>query len=264
LASPFALLFKGSWIIMEAIIIGAGRGTRLKEMTDIQPKCYVPIRGKRIIDWILDALGEAGLKDPVFIGGYLIDIIKSDYPDFSFCVNEDWPNNNILASMFYAEPYMDEGFVCSYSDILYKSSVVEKALDHPGDIVLCVDTNWRERYVGRTEHPEIDAEKLVFNGDVISEIHRDLAPEKANAEYIGVAKFSPKGAKLLKEHYHRVRKEFTGKPWREAAVFEKAYKILLFQEMIERGVTINCVATHGDYIEIDTQQDFDNANNCWN
>ncbi len=249
---------------MEAIIIGAGRGKRLKEMTDNQPKCYTPIRGKRIIDWILDALSEAGLNDHVFIGGYLIDKIKSDYPNFSFCVNEDWPNNNILASLFYAESYMDEGFVCSYSDILYKSSVVKKALDHPGDIVLCVDTNWRERYVGRTDHPEIDAEKLICHEDVINKIHRDLSPEEANAEYIGVAKFSPKGAKLLKEHYHRVQKEFAGKPWREAALFEKAYKILLFQEMIEHGVTINYVGTHGDYIEIDTQQDFEHANNSWN
>ena len=38
---------------------------------------------------------------------------------------------------------MDAGFVCSYSDILYRSSVVQRALAHPGDIVLCVDTEWR-------------------------------------------------------------------------------------------------------------------------
>ena len=68
-----------------------------------------------------------------------------------FC---SWPNNNILASLFCAEEHMREGFVCSYADILYRGSVVRRALEHEGDIVLCVDTQWRPRYAERTQHPE--------------------------------------------------------------------------------------------------------------
>jgi choline kinase len=248
---------------MRAIIIGAGRGSRLKSMTDNQPKCYAAIGGRRIIDWTLQAFDRAGLHEKTFIGGYQIDLIRRDYPQLRFHHNVDWQNNNILLSLFHAEDDMAGGFVCSYADILFRDSIVRDALNHPGDIVVCVDTHWRERYADRTQHPEHDAEKVRVVGDQVAHIHRDIPSAHADGEYIGVAKFSPRGAALLREHFHRVQDEFGGKPWREAKVFEKAYLILLIQEMIERGVSVHFVATHGDYMEIDTEEDYALANRDW-
>jgi choline kinase len=248
---------------VNAIIIGAGRGSRLKAMTDSQPKCYVTVGGVRLLDWTLEAFDDAGLQQKVFIGGYQIDQIHRDYPHLVFVHNADWQNNNILLSLFHAEEHMDGGFVCAYSDILFRDSVVRDAMSHPGDIVVCVDTRWRDRYQHRSQHPEHDAEKVTVSGDRVTEIHRDIESADADGEYIGVAKFSPRGAALLREHYHRIRSEFSGKPWREAKVFEKAYFILLLQEMIEQGVPVHFVATHGDYAEIDTEEDYALANADW-
>ena len=248
---------------LRPIIIGAGRGARLKSMTDDQPKCYVRVGGKRILDWTLEAFAAAGLHDPTFIGGYQIDRIRRDYPRLTFRHNADWQSNNILASLMHAEADMDDGFVCAYSDILFRDTVVKRALAHSADIVLCVDTRWRDRYQDRSQHPETDAEKLVADNDRVLSIHRDMPGEQATGEYIGVAKFSPAGAILFRQHYHRVQKQFAGKPWREAKVFEKAYLILLFQEMIEQGVPIHMVATQGHYIEIDTEEDHALANRDW-
>ena len=45
---------------MRAIIIGAGRGSRLKSMTDNQPKCYATVGGRRILDWTLEAFDRLG------------------------------------------------------------------------------------------------------------------------------------------------------------------------------------------------------------
>jgi choline kinase len=140
---------------------------------------------------------------------------------------------------------------------------VRDALNHPGDIVLCVDTHWRDRYVHRSEHPETDAEKVKTEGDRVISIHRDMPSDEADGEYIGVAKFSPRGAKIFREHFHRVQREYAGKPWREAKVFEKAYLILLIEELIEQGITVNLVPTHGDYMEIDTEEDYALANRDW-
>jgi choline kinase len=248
---------------MKALIIGAGRGQRLKSMSDHQPKCYAAVGKRPILHWILDAFNGAGLESQVFIGGYRIEQIREDYPALTYCHNDNWENNNILASLFYAEGHMDEGFVCSYSDILFRDSVVQRALNHPGDIVLCVDTRWEARYGDRSEHPPEDAEKVAGNGDRVIRIHRAIANEEAAGEYIGVAKFSPHGASLLREHYHRVLRAFAGHPWRNAASFEKAYLIELFQEMIESGVSIDMVTTDGDYMEIDTEEDYRLANDKW-
>src|SRR5438874_4701397 len=90
-------------LAVRAIIIGAGRGSRLKAMTDHQPKCYATVGGRRILDWTLEAFAGAGLAEPVFIGGYQYDLIRRDYPRMTFCHNANWANNNILLSLFHAE-----------------------------------------------------------------------------------------------------------------------------------------------------------------
>src|SRR5438552_4968599 len=90
-----------------------------------------------------------------------------------------------------------------------------------------------------------------------------METKKANGEYNVLAKYSQRGAKIFREHFHRVKDSRAGEPWREAKVFEKAYLILLFQEMIEQGVPIHMVATHGDYMEIDTEEDYILANRDW-
>ena len=248
---------------MRPIIIGAGRGSRLNALTSNQPKCYAPVGGRRILDWLLSALDEAGLRRPVFIGGYQIDRLRADYPQLSFCHNTDWPNNNILASLFYAGNHMDEGFVCSYADILFRSGVVRRALEHKGEMVLCVDTDWRSRYAARTCHLEDDAEKVIAEGDRIVRIDRGIPPEEASGEFIGVAKFSAAAASRLQEHYSRLRQEFAGQVWKGGTVFEKAYLIHLLQHMLEQNLDIHMVTTAGEYMEIDTEEDFELANAHW-
>jgi choline kinase len=248
---------------VKPIIIGAGRGARLNAITENQPKCYAPIGGRRILSWLLEAFDMDELESPIFIGGYLIDVIRDDYPQFIYRHNSGWENNNVLLSLFHAEEDMSDGFVCTYSDILFRDTVVRRALEHPADIVICVDTRWRERYVHRTEHPEDDAEKVTLKDDRVTRVHREIPSEDSDGEYIGVARFTAKGAAQLREHYHRIREEFSGRNWPDEKPFEKSYLIHLLQEMIQNGVPVHCVTTDGDYMEIDTEQDYDLANEHW-
>lgn len=248
---------------MRPIIIGAGRGSRLKALTDGQPKSYASVGDRRILDWLLESLAAGGMDTPVFIGGYQIGKIRTDYPQLEFCHNHDWPNNNILASLFCAEEHMSDGFICTYADILYRPSVVRRALEHKGDIVLCVDVDWRQRYVGRWQHPEEDAEKVLADGDRVTRIDRRISPGEATGEYIGVARFSKTGAAWIREHYHRARQGFAGRQWKEGATFEKAYLIHLFAEMLDQSVPLHMVTTDGEYMEIDTEEDYALANERW-
>jgi len=248
---------------MRAIIIGAGRGRRLMPTTADTPKCYAEVGGRRLLDWTLAAFAANGIDDIAFIGGYQIDKVRRDYPHFTFRHNTDWPNNNILASLLYAEDLMGEPFLCCYSDILFTADVVRRALASPADISLVVDTQWLDRYAHRSEHPPDDAEKVTVRDGRITRIHRAIPTEEAHGEYIGLAKFSVAGAQSLREHYHRCRAAYAGKPFREAATFEKAYLIQLLQEMIEQGVAMAPVETPGGYMEVDTQQDFELARRYW-
>ena len=227
------------------------------------PKCFAEVEGRRILDWTVDAFQTAGIERICFIGGYQIDKVRRDYPQFEFRHNEDWQNNNILASLLCAEDLMDEGFICCYSDILFTPQMVKQMVDSQTDIALGVDTEWLVRYENRTDHPSDDAEKVTVANGAVTRVHRDVPEADAHGEYIGVAKFSAAGAAQLREAYHRCRQQHAGRPFREAAVFEKAYLIHLLQNMIEDAVSMAHLDTPGGYIEIDTQQDFEYANECW-
>ena len=248
---------------MKAIIIGAGRGRRLMPTTADAPKCYALVGGRRILDWIVRAFADHGIDDVCFIGGYQIDKVRRDYPQFTFRHNAGWENNNILASLMHAEDQMDGPFICSYSDILFTPEVVGRVLASPADISLVIDTQWLDRYTHRTNHPPDDAEKATVQDGLVTRVHRGIDPAEAHGEFIGVAQFSAAGARTLREHYHRCRQAHAGKPFREAAVFEKAFLIHLLQEMIEAGVRMAHVDTPGGYLEIDTQQDFELAQRFW-
>ena len=250
-------------MIKKAIIIAAGRGRRLMPTTADTPKCYAEVHGKRLLDHALGAFRGAGITDITFIGGYQIDKVKRDYPQFSFRHNTGWEHNNILLSLMHAEDQMADGFVCCYSDILFTSDVVKRVLANPGDIVLSVDTKWLDRYQHRTQHPPDDGEKVTVSNGVVTRVHRGIAPAAAHGEYTGIAKFTPAGAKALRESFHRAKEQYAGKPFREAAVFEKAYLILLYQEMIEAGLKFAHADTPGSYMEVDTQEDFELARRFW-
>ena len=246
---------------MKGIIIGAGRGRRLMPLTEHVPKCYAPIGGRRILDWTLDALRGAGLADIVFVGGYRIERVQGDYPGLRFCHNAEWERNNILVSLFQAEGEMAGGFVSTYADILYTPEAARRLVDSPADIALLVDTDWRERYRPRTEHPETDGEKVRMEGGRVTAVGRDIPPDEAPAEFTGVAKFSPRGAAILGEHYRRARLD--GRPFARGRTLAQAYLIDLLQPMLEAGVEMTAVETHGGYFEIDTTQDHALASLAW-
>src|SRR6476646_10856001 len=145
---------------MKAIIIGAGRGRRLMPTTADTPKCYAEVQGRRLLDWALRAFAGADLRDICFVGGYQIEKVRRDYPQFTFRHNAGWEHNNILLSLMHAEDLMNEPFFCCYSDILFTGDVVKRLLASRADIALSVDTVWLERYQHRTNHPPDDAEKV--------------------------------------------------------------------------------------------------------
>jgi choline kinase len=250
---------------MRPIIIGAGRGSRLEHLTEEIPKTLVPVMGRPILEWVLEALAAGGFtkKDVIFICGYRAEVIKQRYPEFSYVENRDWENNNILLSLLTAREHLKDGFVSTYADIVYRGEVVRGLVDSKHAKVLGCDTDWRRRYVGRTRHPETDAEKMRAEGERVIELSRTIPSETASGEFIGVTKFTADGAGEMIEAFDRALAKFAWQVFREKRTFEKAYLIDLFQDMIEKGSTFHRVDTDGGYMEIDTLQDESMAASWW-
>ncbi|WP_104984194.1 NTP transferase domain-containing protein [Sorangium cellulosum] len=251
---------------MKAVIIGAGRGSRLRHLTEELPKTLVPILGRPMLDGILDALAAGGFKrsDVVFICGYKADVIRAAYPDLTYVENRGWEQNNILLSLLCAREHLEGGFVSTYADIVYRPEIVADLVRSPHDIALACDTDWRRRYVNRSQHPETDAEKLRAEGDRVVELSRRIPSEAATGEFIGVMKLSSSGAGRFLSAFDAARAAFEGRPeFREGRSFQRAYLIDLLQHMIESGALLHKVDTHGGYMEIDTLEDASLAEAWW-
>ena len=243
---------------MKVIIVAAGGGTRLKPLTNDKPKCLLEIGSRTIMQRQLEVLKQCDISDIVIVRGYKKEMIN--YPNVKCCENVDYRNNNILRSLFYAEGEMDDGFVFSYSDIIFEKNVLERLLQSKANISLVIDVNWIDHYQHRYQHPVEEAELVkVKHGKIISIGKRIMKPEEAYGEFIGLAKFTKKGAEILKKNYRRVESYYHNKPFHQAVSLEKAYLTDMIQELIEVGYTICNVDIEGGWMEIDTPEDLEKA-----
>jgi len=244
---------------MKAIIIAAGMGNRLMPYTNDLPKCMLEFGGKTLFQRQIDAFKACKVKNIVVIKGYKKEKINS--PGIKYYTNDNYKNNNILNSLFYAEEEIKGGVIISYSDILFEKQVVERLLESKKDISIVVDIDWRGYYENRKDHPIEEAENVIFDAENnVVEIGKILAKKHdVHGEFIGMMKLTERGSEIFKRHYNRSKKLFWGKPFQRAATFEKAYLTDIIQEMVDLGVSIHCVIIERGWKEIDTVEDYKKA-----
>jgi len=248
---------------MKVIIIAAGIGSRLNDMTKYLPKPLLEIEdGKSIIEREIDTLREVGFEDIVIVRGYQKD--KFTIPNIKYYDNDAYTENNILESLFYAEEAMGDGFICTYADSVFSKDIFQRVLDAPYDICIGVEPNWKKRYENRNEHPTDEAELVKIKAGKIVSISKFCNPEAFDGEFIGVAKFTKKGAEIFRRNYHRAKESKScrfaeGQRFHDAVSIRKAYLTDMFQELIDRGYPIHAVMVNHGWVEIDTQQDYEYA-----
>lgn len=250
-------LEKGESKMPKAIIIGAGMGSRLLDLTKDQPECMLKIKGKTILERNMETLNRCGIDDIIFIKGYKKDMIN--YSNLKYYYNDDYENNNILESLFYAESEMDDEFIVIYSDILFDKEVVSRVLNNNNDITIVMDSDWRTHYKGRVHHPIEEAEKVIVENGKVTKIAKYMNPVDASGEFIGMAKFSKEGAVILKSTYMAAKKQYKNQPFHNAETIKKAYLTDMFQELIDRGYDVYATEITGKWQEIDTIEDFRKA-----
>jgi len=243
----------------KAVIIAAGMGIRLNPLTSDKPKCLLKIRGKTILQHQLDAFHANAITDISVIKGYKKETIN--YPGLKYYINDNYMNNNILSSLFYAEKEMDDEFIASYSDIIFDEEVVRRLKENDGDIAIVVDIDWKGYYEERTEHPIEEAEKVIFDEDKnVVEIGKIVRKEEdVKGEFIGMVKCTKRGAEIFKDFFYKAKKEFHGKPFIKAKTFNNAYLTDFIQYLVNNNVKVKCIPIERGWIEIDTLQDFERA-----
>lgn len=254
---------------MKGIIIAAGPCTRLRELTYEIPKCLLKINGQSIIQHTIDLFRNSGMKDISVIKGYKKE--KITIPNVTYFENTDFWNNNILHSLMFARPKLEESInpgddvLISYSDIWYEESVLKALLESKEAIAAIVDTEWQDIYKGRTDHPIEEAENVIMNDNKImlkigKHIFTDDVSEDKQGEFIGLWKFTSDGIKIFLKHFDRLDSKLKmTDPYQSAKEWQKFYITDIFQEMIDMGEKIYCVTINKKWMEFDTVQDFKRA-----
>lgn len=123
---------------MQALILAAGMGKRLGKYTQNATKCMVPVNGKALIEYCLDALYAAGIARVVFVIGYrgeaLRDFITRKYPgrDFVYVENPIYDKTNNIYSLWLARKELaaDDTLLLE-SDLIFEPSIIRELIDSP-------------------------------------------------------------------------------------------------------------------------------------
>ena len=182
-----------------AIILAAGRGSRLLSLTDDRPKGLVKLDGRSLIDWQIDAIRQAGIKNIKIVNGYLEH--KFDKLGFDTITNKNWDKTNMVGSLMCALDKLDGPFLVSYSDIVYHPSIVSGLIESKDDFILSYDTDWLSLWSDRFEDPLSDAETFrIKNDKTIVEIgHKPKSLEEIEGQFMGLYTISQKAVNWIRD-----------------------------------------------------------------
>ena len=179
---------------MKAIILAAGRGSRMRNLTDERPKCLVELRGVALLDRQLEALRAAGINEISIVTGYRRELLaKRGLVEFH---NARWAETNMVTSLICAEEWLTEGpCIVSYSDIFYSPSAVKILMDCDAALALTYDPNWHELWKARFSDPLSDAEtfRLKPNGTLDEIGNKPKSVDEVQGQYMGLLRISADG-----------------------------------------------------------------------
>lgn len=232
---------------MKAIILAAGRGSRMKNLTDNLPKCLVPLKGKPLLEWQLDAIYNAGIKDVGIVTGYKRELLsRYGLTEFN---NEAWSLSNMVSSLLKADAWLkNDTCIVSYSDIFYQSDAVSSLIECSTDIAITYDINWQTMWEKRFGNPLLDAEtfRINQNKELIEIGNKPNQVSDIQGQYMGLLKFTPDGWRMVKEFLSTLNLD-------EIA---KIHMTGLLQQIIDRKIIpIQATPYSGIWGEVDTESD---------
>jgi L-glutamine-phosphate cytidylyltransferase len=233
--------------MIRAVILAAGRGSRMAHLGEDRPKCLVQLGGKSLIERQIAALYRGGVDEIGVVRGYRAEMI--DYPGLCFFRNQRWAETNMVMSLVAAAAWLRSGpVIVSYADIFYHSELVRGLASTAGELIIAYDHAWRTLWCRRFVDPLADAEtfRTDSSGQLLEIGARTSNIEDIKGQYMGLLKFTPKAWGTVETLLHeldpatRDRLDMTG---------------LLRHLLREKEFPINTYATDGQWGEIDNPED---------
>src|SRR3989338_1309723 len=124
----------GGLIIMKAMILASGTGSRMLDLTKETPKCLIKLNGKTILGHELDHLLSFGIKKAIITTGPFEEkikgFVKRNYPqiEVEYIKNNKYKETNYIYSMFMAKASIDNDILLLHSDMVFDRALLKKLL----------------------------------------------------------------------------------------------------------------------------------------
>ena len=244
---------------MQAIILAAGMGTRLKDFTEHNTKCMVPVNNVSMIERILKQLDSLSLSKIIIVVGYLEDTLKDFISGLNISTPIDYYSNplydktNNIYSLYIAKSVLSEDdSLLIESDLVLEDGILEDLINDPRDNIALVDKyeTWMDGTGVTIDNSEnitgfIPGQKI--NPDNMEQYYKTVNIYKLSKD------FSTKWFLPFLDAYinARGRNEY----------YERVFGVISY---IDSSVlSAKCIHSQKWY-EVDTQEDLDTAENLFN
>ncbi|WP_265112381.1 UTP--glucose-1-phosphate uridylyltransferase AglF [Halosolutus halophilus] len=170
---------------MQAVVLSAGKGTRLRPLTDDKPKVLVEVDDRPIVEDVFDNLIEIGADELIVVVGYLkeqiIDRYGDSYEDVPITYAHQREQLGLAHAILQVEPFIDDDFMLMLGDNVFRANladVVNRQQEDRADAAFLVeqvpydeasrygvlDTNEYGEIVEVMEKPDDPPSNLVMTG----------------------------------------------------------------------------------------------------
>lgn len=227
--------------MVKAIILAAGQSSRLHPLTITIPKCLLKIGNTTILDYNLSILERAGIEDIVLLVGHQGHILEEKYGNRLECIfYEDYKKTNNLYTLNSAIRHLDQETLVMFSDVLIDFKTLKNIINSKSDYNLLV--HQKDILEGTM--------KVKVRDDSIHEIGSHIPQTEADGNFVGIAKFSSNGTKVLRSKIKSIC---------ETKKMTQEYYTVVLNEIAFEGGQINFVNVETPWIEIDTIEDYEKA-----
>ncbi len=195
---------------MKAIILSAGKGSRLLPLTEHKPKCLLPLEnGYTILSWQLEQLSAAGVAEAVVVTGFKTSLVAEEVQRFKgpmtvrTVYNPFYQVADNLATLWMVRDEMNDGpFMVLNGDTIFTADVARTLMaGAKSPITLTVSVK---------DHYDDDDMKVTREGQQLLNVSKKLDMKVVNAESIGFMMFQGKGAQAFKGRIEESMKEPKG------------------------------------------------------
>lgn len=234
---------------VNAVILSAGRGSRLLPLTATRPKCLVPVGGRPILEWQLQALAACGVMRSSIVLGFgaekVSHFLENDFlasMDLRTVLNPLYDVADNLISCWTARAEMGGDFVLLNGDTLFETGVVQRLLaSTPAPVTVAIS---------RKSAYDEDDMKVSCEGRTLLRIGKDLPLRETTGESIGMLLFRQDGPELFRDALERAVRH------RHAA---SQYYLSVINDLAGRGLVKTASMEGLQWTEVDFLSDLGSA-----